>query len=172
MDVARLIQSLERFCDVLPAIVAGLDAEDARRRGPGGAWSVLEVVTHLADEEVEDFQTRLNLTLRGSTEPWPPIDPEGWALERRYNDGDLDETVARFTEARAASVGWLRGLDNPDWQRAYDHPQAGAIRAGDLLVSWVAHDALHLRQIAKRLYQMILRDGAGYGAEYAGRWTA
>jgi hypothetical protein len=46
------------------------------------------------------------------------------------------------------------------------------MQAGEVFTAWVAHDALHLRQIAKRLYQMTDRDGGEYGPDYAGSWTA
>lgn len=172
MHAQRLIDSLERFGRVLPAVVDGLSPDDARWRPPNNAWSVLEVVRHLVDEEVEDFRRRLELTLRDPAAPWPAIDPEGVAVKRRYNEGSLDEAVERFVTERAASVSWLRGLRAPDWDRGHEHPRAGTIRAGDLLTAWAAHDALHLRQIAKRLFQMAERDGEGFRSLYAGSWTA
>lgn len=170
MDADRLIASLEQFRYVLPAAVGGLDAEAARWRGPGGAWSILEIMTHLADEEVEDFRTRVDLTLNDPDAKWPPIDPEGAAVERRYNEGDLAVVTERFVTERTASVAWLRSLHDPDWGRTHTHPALGAIRAGDILASWAAHDALHIRQIAKRRFQMIGRDAGEYGTEYAGAW--
>jgi hypothetical protein len=36
------------------------------------------------------------------------------------------------------------------------------------MASWAAHDALHLRQIAKRLYELTARDAGRYSAGYAG----
>ncbi len=170
MHAYRLIASLEHLGAALPLAVAGLDAGDARWRGPGGEWSVLEIVTHLADEEVEDFRTRVAMTLRDPDAQWPPIDPEGAAVERRYNDGNLAVATDRFVTERRGSIGWLRGLRDPDWGRTYTHASLGPIRAGDILASWAAHDALHLRQIAKRRYQLIGRDSGAYGTAYAGSW--
>ena len=172
MNAPGLIDSLKRFAGILPAVVRDVARDDARWRPADGAWSILEVVTHLADEEVEDFRTRLERTLRDPTEAWPPNDPEAWAVERRYNEGDLNEVRARFISERHTSVEWLRGLEAPDWSKAYHHPRWGPIRAGDILVSWAAHDALHLRQIAKRMFQMAQRDGGEYKTDYAGDWTA
>jgi hypothetical protein len=40
------------------------------------------------------------------------------------------------------------------------------------MVSWAAHDMLHLRQIAKRLFQIAQRDGDGFSTDYAGEWKA
>lgn len=170
MNVDRLIASLEQLGQALPAAVAGIAASDARWRGPGNAWSILEIVTHLADEEVEDFRTRVRMTLDDPDATWPPIDPEGAAVERRYNEGDLEVVTERFVTERTASVAWLHGLRDADWSRTHTHASIGSIRAGDVLASWAAHDALHLRQIAKRRYQMIARDAGEYGTSYAGAW--
>ena len=73
MNAQRLVDSLERFAGFLPAVLRGVSLEDARWRPADGAWSILEVVTHLADEEVEDFRARLERTLRDPSESWPPL---------------------------------------------------------------------------------------------------
>lgn len=175
MNAAWLIDELARFGGVLTGVVEGLSPAAARWKPPDGAWSILEVCRHLLDEEVEDFRTRLRSTLEDSTRPWPPIDPPGWAIARKYNEADLADTVSRFRAERAASVDWLRSViagGEPDWSRSYLHPKAGPIRAGDLLVSWRAHDCLHLRQIAKRMHQLACDHAAGFSADYAGPWTA
>jgi hypothetical protein len=170
MNSDALIASLERFAGVLPAVVAGVSDADARWRPDDGAWSILEIVTHMADEEGEDFRTRVEHTLRDPAASWPPIAPEEWAVERAYNDGDLDATIARFVRERKASVAWLRGLADPDWAASHRHPKGWVLRAGDVLAAWTAHDALHLRQIAKRLYQIVRRDAGDYVVDYAGAW--
>jgi hypothetical protein len=40
--------------------------------------------------------------------------------------------------------------------------------AGDLLASWVAHDLLHVRQIARLRYEYVRKLAAPYGVDYAG----
>lgn len=172
MDFQKLINSLERFVDILPAMVGGVSATDARWKPESGGWSILEVVCHLADEEVEDFGRRLKLCLDDPKAPWPPIEPENVAVERKYNEQDLPETLQRFLISRRESVSWLRSLETPDWSNTYQHPDCGPLRAGDIMLSWAAHDQLHIRQIAKRMFEMNLRDGAGYSSEYAGEWKA
>ena len=120
----------------------------------------------------EYFRARLTLVLKDPTEAWPRLDPEGVAVSRRYNEMDLAVCVRRFVEERRKSVAWLRSLQNPDWSLAYVHPRFGATHAGDLLASWQAHDALHLRQIAKRMFELAGRDAPGFRTEYAGEWRA
>lgn len=153
-------------------MVEGLKLEDLRWKPPSGNWSILEVLCHLADEESEDFRAHLAFILEQRSGEWPRIDPEGWAVERRYNEQNPAAVLQRFVEQRQHSVVWLSSLPpSIDWSLAYEHPRFGPIRAGDLLASWAAHDALHLRQIAKRLHEMAGRDGgAQYRTRYAGEW--
>ena len=113
-------------------------------------WSILEIVCHLGDEEVDDFRKRVRLTLEQPGEPWPPIDPEAAAVERNYAGQDLAQALKRFLDERQQSLVWLRSLDDPDWDAAYDHPNHGPVPAGEIMASWAAHDVLHLRQISKR----------------------
>ncbi len=169
VNTQLLIGRLAGFAETLPAVVARVPDADARWRPQQGAWSILEIVGHLADEETDDFRMRTELTLRDPELPWPPIDPEGAAVERRYNEADLGRTVSRFVRVRSESITWLNQLRDPDWSRAHRH-KLGDIRAGDVLAAWVAHDALHLRQIAKRLFQLTQRDAGVYSTGYAGRW--
>lgn len=172
MNFEHLVNSLERFGHMLPEVVCGVSDEDARWKPADGAWSILEVVCHLADEEEFDFGLRTRLTLTNPAQPWPPIDPEGWAVERDYNAKNLGDVVRRFTELRRQSVRWLRELKDPNWKQAYQHPQFGPFPAGDLLAAWTAHDCLHLRQIAKRMYQLVQRDAGEHSVRYAGEWKA
>jgi hypothetical protein len=170
VNAHALIDRMERFPAVLRALTDGLTPEQARRRPPSGAWSIVEIVCHLVDEEAEDFRARARLTLEDPAAPWPGIDPEGAARTRGYIDRELAQMVQRFENERRESVAWLRSLRAPNWENAYQHPRLGPIRAGDLLTAWAAHDTLHLRQIAKRLHELAAADGEPFSASYAGQW--
>lgn len=170
MDSQPLIDRMARFPGALEALLAGAPPEDARWKPSPRDWSLLEIVCHLCDEEAEDFRTRLRITIASPEEPWPGIDPERAVVERRCNERDLHERLDHFAQERRASIGWLRSLPRPDWSVAHEHPKLGPIRAGDLLLAWAAHDALHLRQVARRLHQLAQRDAPGFRAGYAGQW--
>ncbi len=172
MDAGSLIKSLEAFPARLTALVNGVPPQDGRWRPGERQWSILEIVNHLADEEVDDFRRRVQLTLEDPARDWPPIDPEAWALERRHNERDLGESLSRFRDERDASLRNLRALNHPDWSSKHVHPKLGSMRAGDLLAAWTSHDLLHARQIVKRLYQLVQRDCEGYVSDYAGAWVA
>lgn len=170
-DVDRLTADLARTPEVLRALVGGLDDALARERPADGGWSILEILGHLVDEEREDFVPRLFSTLEDPGRPWPPIDPEGRVQERDWNaHGSVEECLWILTTERASALARLRVAPRPDWSRSYEHPELGPLRAGDLLLSWLAHDRLHLRQLLGRLHARSLADGDGASSAYAGTW--
>jgi hypothetical protein len=111
-------------------------------------WSILEVICHLVDEEKKDFRTRLDYTLNRPGETWPSIDPPAWVTKYKYNKRDLNQSIEAFLSERQQSIQWLSSLQSPDFTKSYNHAVFGIIQVGDLLISWVAHDLLHIRQIA------------------------
>lgn len=171
MDSERLIERLESGSGIVRPLVRQADGALAGWKPAPGAWSVLEVIAHLLDEEREDFRVRLRLLLHDPEIEWPPINPESWVASREYASWDLEETLDGFLAERKASVEWLRGLGSPDWNCTKTHPRAGSMTAGDLLGAWVAHDLLHARQLV-RLHWMYVRSLADpHGVAYAGEWT-
>lgn len=168
LSVGEAASRLAANAGVFRALVDGVSDSEARWKPAADSWSVLEVVCHLGDEEVEDFRRRLDLTLHHPSEAWPAIDPPRWAVERRYNERSLAASLEGFLEERARSVAWLRGLDSPDLSRSHEHPRLGRLSAGDLLTSWLAHDLIHVRQITRVRYRWLERAAAPWRPDYAG----
>ena len=170
MQADAIIARLAANADVFRALVHDVGPDQARWRPAPDQWSILEVVNHLADEEVEDFRTRLDLTLHRPDEAWPPIDPVAWAVERGYRERDLAESIERFVRRRAASIAWLEALEAPAWDRTSVHPRGQRMSAGDLLTSWLAHDLIHVRQINRLHRQYLVRELSEHDPAYAGAW--
>ncbi|QYK47303.1 MAG: DinB family protein [Phycisphaeraceae bacterium] len=170
MNLGALIERIARYPAVLRASALSVSADEARWKPGPEHWSILEVCCHMLDEEREDFRVRLRSTLEDASRAWAPLDLKDVATLRNYNAGDLGRTLDEFEQERGDSVAWLRSLRGVDWSIAYVHPKVGPIRVGELLASWAAHDALHLRQISRRLYQLAGRDAPGMSTVYAGEW--
>jgi len=169
---AAAAERLEANAQVFVHLYAAVSAEAAAWKPSPERWSLLEVLCHLLDEEREDFRARLRLTLDDPMADWPPIDPEGWVRARGYAARSLAATLESFRAERSESVRWLRGLSSVAWDRTHRHPRLGSLRAGDLLGSWLAHDLLHVRQIARLHYERTVLEVAPYAVEYAGRLSA
>jgi hypothetical protein len=167
LDVLR--RELAQGAETIQGLVVGVSAAEARVRPSPEAWSILEVVAHLLDEEREDFRPRLDLVLHRPHETWAPIDPRAWVTARGYNDRELGATLSAFLAERERSLAWLAGLTAPDWSREYQAP-FGPITAGDLAASWAAHDLLHTRQLLELRRARLLALAAPHRTGYAGDW--
>jgi hypothetical protein len=167
MDPARLVTQLAATPAAVRALLHGLTPEQARWRPAKPKWSLLEVLCHLADEERQDFRMRLHLVIESEDAPWPEIDPAGWVTARAYNTRDLAQSLKEFEHERADSLKWLAGLRHQRWDVTHQHAGLGALRAGDLLAAWAAHDLMHLRQITNLRLAVLEKDAAPYSLRYA-----
>ena len=109
------------------------------------------------------------MTLEKPGEQPRAIDPEGWVTKRKYAESDYDERLGLFLEEREDSVNWLRSLQSPDWDRAFEHRIFGPMTAKMFLTNWLAHDILHIRQIIRQQY-LYLRERTSEDLQYAGKW--
>src|SRR5881628_1341216 len=96
------------------------------------------------------------------------IDPERWAVERRYRDADPSTALTTFGERRAATLAFLAGVPPEVLRHAVTHPRLGTLSGLDLLAAWVTHDRLHLAQLAATLARLGARRWTPLRAEYAG----
>ena len=158
---------LGRMPEMLAALTAGLDVAAWRARPAATEWAALEIVCHLRDEETEDFGARVRVVTEGGRH-FAPIDPERWAVERRYLDDDGPRVLAAFRERRAASLAFLGALAPARLAGVVIHSGAGSLSGCDLLAAWVAHDRLHLAQLAATLARVWATRWAPFRTEYAG----
>ena len=170
MDLEYFIGRLSTNREVFQGLVKGTSLEQSRWKPMPDKWSILEVINHLYDEEREDFRQRLNLVLANPEQDWPRIDPQDWVVSRGYNERDLEPSVSNFLAERERSLSWLRHLATPNWHNYYEHPDGSTIAAGDLLASWLAHDYLHIRQLARLHWQYVAAIADPYQTTYGGSW--
>jgi hypothetical protein len=158
---------LARLPLLLDALLGDLDAPDWRARPAAGEWAPIEIVCHLRDEELEDFGARLRVVVDGGS-AFTPIDPERWAGERRYLDADPVDALAALRDRRAATVTYLESLPADRLAASLAHGRLGRLSGLDLLAAWVAHDRLHLAQLAGTLARLWANRWAPARADYAG----
>ena len=169
MEFEALYQDLAHGAEIIRALVIGVTQAEAQVKPTPESWSILEVVCHLYDEEREDFRQRVDFILNRPGEKWPPIHPDAWVTERKYNERDLEQSLNDFLTERGKSLVFLRGLESPNWN-ANHTSEFGERKAGDLLGSWVAHDNLHMRQLVELRRVRVEKITAPYDIRYAGDW--
>ena len=169
MDFEAQYAELAHNVETLKSLVGGVTQAQAQVKPTPESWSILEVVCHLYDEEVNDFRPRLDIMLHRPNDEFAPNNPQEWVTERRYNEQDLGVMLNKFAEEREKSLAWLRTLEGANWEATYTTPWR-TMTAGDMLVSWVTHDILHIRQLVELRYARVQMLNAPYDDAYAGGW--
>jgi DinB superfamily len=170
MSAALLVEArreLGRLPAVLEALLAGLDNSGARTRPAPGEWSPVEIVCHLRDEETEDFGARLRVIVDGAGQ-FAPIAPERWVEERRYREASLPDALEALRVRRLASLDLLASVAPETLTGSRSHDRLGRLSGLDILAAWVAHDRIHLAQLAGTLARLWAYRWVPHRAEYAG----
>lgn len=168
---AALLEAAQRELSRVPAaletLLGGLEPAVGRTRPAPDEWAPVEILCHLRDEEAEDFGARLRALLRGDSD-FAPIDPVGWVEARRYRDADLREALDEFRARREQTMALLAGLAAERLDASITHPVGGRLSGLDIVAAWVAHDRLHLAQLAATLARLWANRWPELRVEYAG----
>jgi hypothetical protein len=160
-------RDLSRLPPILDALLAEMDDDLWRARPAPNEWSPLEIVCHLRDEEMEDFGARVRVVLEGGT-AFVPIDPERWAIDRRYRDDDPRGALESFARRRRENLLFLGTIEPARLAHAVALGRSGELSGLDLLAAWVTHDRLHVAQLAATLARLGADRWAPLRAAYAG----
>lgn len=160
-------RELKRLPAVLEALLAGLDEANAQTRPAPAEWSPVEILCHLRDEEAEDFGARLRVIVDGAAE-FAPIDPERWAEERRYREASLPDVLEALRARRQTSLDLLASVAPEALNGSRPDRRLGRLSGLDVLAAWVAHDRIHLAQLAGTLARIWALRWADLRTEYAG----
>ncbi len=169
MEFQTLYQELVNSTEMIRALIKDIEQEQAQIKPDAESWSILEVICHLHDVEIEDFREHLDFILNRQNEEYHAIDPQGWVSERKYNEQNLLEMKKRFFAEREKSFAWLKTLAGVNWDTTYSS-EYGSVSAGEMFSCWVAHDNLHIRQLVELRRFFIERITKPYDVEYAGEW--
>lgn len=170
IQLEEILRQMTANAQAIQALVGSISTEQAHWKPDPDTWCMQEVMEHVYNEERIDFLKHLKEMFSDPPQPWGRFNQEEYIEVESFQ-----QALEGFFAEREASLGWLRGLAAPNWEAsstAKFGPQDEAIvlRAGDLLVSWVAHDYLHLRQMNELNFAWNEKQAAPYSVEYAGGW--
>jgi len=165
------ISQLQQNMRTITSLLTGKTEEEYRWKKNPDKWSLLEIICHLVDEEVEDFRYRLNHVLDNPEIAPPAIDPVGWVQSRKYQSQNYREKLSEFISEREKSIQWLQSLSNQNWEQGYQSDYFGHVNGYFFINNWLAHDYLHIRQIT-RVHYDYLQVMSPVKIEYAGTWVS
>ncbi len=164
INLDEIIRQLTVNAEAISALMRTIPEEQARWKPNTETWSMLEVMGHVYNEERLDFRKHLKEMFQEPSLPWSPFPKEELVFV-----ADLQQALEGFLSERKDSLVWLKELKTVDWDITSQAPW-GPICAGDVLVSWVEHDFLHVRQMNELLYAWVEKQSAPYSVQYAGGW--
>ena len=121
----------------------------ASKPGPS-AWSVNQIVAHLADAElVGGYRLRMIATANGT--PIQAFDQDRWAAAFEYDSCDAAESARIFAACRTGTLRMLDRLAPGLMDNHGMHEERGKETIRHLLRLYAGHDRNHLEQIERIL---------------------
>lgn len=137
---------------ILSQLIAGCTGQELRRRPAAGKWSVLEILAHLADDEIAT-SWRYRQMIEHSGKEMPSFDQDEWARLGAYSFWEANDALELFRRLREANLRMLAGLSREEWEREGQHAERGRITVRDLARHMAGHDMNHIGQIRRILHK-------------------
>jgi hypothetical protein len=142
---------LRRQLDVLPLLLAGVDAAAAAERRPAaGKWSAREQLAHLARYH-EVTAERLERIRQESAPALPRYRAEDDPEWPRWAALPLAEVAAELAARRAVLVATVAALTPEELARCGTHPALGTLPIPLWLEFFLLHEAHHLMAVLQLL---------------------
>jgi uncharacterized damage-inducible protein DinB len=128
------------------ASVAGLTRDDLKARPGPGAWSILEVVVHLADSDAISID-RMKRILTEDNPPLLYADETAYVARLHTHEQDLEDALTLLEVGRRQWARVLRLLPDEAFTRSGQHNRRGTVLLGNLVGLYIKHIDEHLKFI-------------------------
>jgi hypothetical protein len=142
---AGLLDAVRRTPQLVADATARI-ADGAAPHEPPGAWSTIEVVTHLVAVDEEIWRARLEQLAADEHPRWAWTQPDMTArmpISTR-------EALAAFEAGRAALVERAVAMDADAWRHTGTHAVFGELDVEGLLREALKHDLEHVEDLERR----------------------
>jgi hypothetical protein len=150
------LQVISRTPENLRPLLADLGEPLLRVRASPDEFSALEQVCHLRDIDAEAYAIRITRLLSENSPQLPDIDGSRLAVERAYQEQDLQAALQSFTEKRAEVVALLKGVTEAQKNRSGHLETVGEVSVRRVLSMMREHDEGHLDEL-RVLRQRLLK---------------
>ncbi|MBM2840045.1 MAG: hypothetical protein HW412_573 [Bacteroidetes bacterium] len=140
------LKILARTTKRLRKLTKGLKKKQVRHQPAPGKWSIVQIVSHLADTELV-LAWRLRMVLAQAGSPLTAMDQDKWANNMKYEENDLDEQLKMFTVVRECHLAIWNSLGEDDWEKFGMHEERGKETVARIVQHYAGHDINHLNQI-------------------------
>jgi hypothetical protein len=141
------IESYGAAHELLVAAVGRFPREMWQFRPAPGAWTIHEIIVHIADSEANSYVRCRRLIAEPGSEVLG-YDELTWARELRYHAQDPDEALELFRWLRRQSFTLIRHLPVQTWKHEVNHSANGPMTMDDWLEIYERHVPDHIEQMA------------------------
>lgn len=114
-------------------------------------WSLVEIITHLADVDIEVNIPRMKL-IEMETNPFIEAAlTDQWAEERQYITNNPIEVINKFVKNRIRLIKKLENFGSDLWTKPINHAIFGPTSTFELIKFITQHDRIHISQIVNTL---------------------
>jgi FMN phosphatase YigB (HAD superfamily) len=152
-DVQGIIGTLRATPVILQHLTENMDDTAWSKKTSAQDLSVLELISHLYDVEIEINAPRIELVLSTDNPFVAGVDSDPWIAERQYQTTRSPQVIADFMTQRQYSLDKLESLSAAEWARPAKHSFFGPTTLLELVRFIAIHDIDHIRQV----YSMIHR---------------
>jgi len=142
------IASIRELPKLLEAAVSDLSDAQLDYQSPADAWTIRQLVHHIADSHLNSF-IRMKLLLTEEHPTLKPYDQDAWVQLPDTASTPIQESLAILVGLHARWVRLFEGATEADWHRTAFHPERGDITLDDILETYAAHGAEHIAQIQR-----------------------
>jgi len=122
MERNEKIEQYGRGFDLLLETLNAIPREAWEFKPAPDAWSIHEVIVHLADSEGNSaLRARLLAAEPGRT--LMAYDQDRWALALNYHEQDVDDALQVTKYARLTTYKWLKTLPDEVFTHTVNHPE-------------------------------------------------
>lgn len=150
-NVQEWLKEIETYTMRLRETVDNLNDEQLSKTYREGAWTVRQLVHHIADSQLNMYQ-RLKLALTDDNPTVPAFNEEKWAIQPDTNL-PVESSVKMLEGINERIVSLGQSLEEEQLQRVFTHQTNGEIKVSTKVRKLAWHQEHHLAHIKIALSQ-------------------
>ena len=144
------IQMQHEAVTVIAGLLAGRSDEELRKRPQADKWSFVEIIAHLADDDLVSTWRYRQMIEQPSCH-LSGFDQDEWARLGAYISWPLQDALLLFRLLREANLRMFSHLSEGHWDCWGLHTERGRVTVRDLARHMAGHDRNHIVQIRRIL---------------------
>jgi len=145
-EIEQLLERFRRGPELVAVALIGAAGSELDYTPQPGAWSVRQIMAHLADSETVAAY-RLRLVIAEDNPVIMAYDQDAWAARLDYARRKPSQALESFRRTRTENYELLKGLPPEAFERTANHSERGRLTLLDLVHTYADHAEAHARQL-------------------------